>query len=260
MEQLQNVPFGNVMGMVFSLAVAFGLPAGLFLYLWRKKKASPLSFVVGMAVFVLFALVLESSVHSVVFSLTGTLLTGNLFLYALYGALMAAAFEETGRYLAFRFLLRNRLTRENALMYGAGHGGVEAMVLLGITSINNLANSVLVNNGSMTGVLATLDETTRQTVTANLSTLWETPAYLFFIAGFERIVAVCLHVALSVLVYRAVRDGKARWYWAAFGAHFAVDFAAVLLPNVSIFFTEAAFVLMTAAAVWYAAKVYRETE
>ena len=32
-------------------------------------------------------------------------------------------------------------------MYGAGHGGVEAMLLLGLTSINNIANSTLINSG-----------------------------------------------------------------------------------------------------------------
>ena len=67
-----------------------------------------------------------------------------------------------------------------------------------------------------------------------------------------------LLIALSVLVWRAVRDRKASWYWAAFGGHFAVDFAAVIMPNYSILLTEALFALMTAAIAWYAVRAYRE--
>ena len=46
-------------------------------------------------------------------------------LYAVYGGLMAALFEETGRYSAMRFLVKP-MDFPNAFMYGAGHGGVEA--------------------------------------------------------------------------------------------------------------------------------------
>lgn len=258
LQSLPTVPAASMAGMVFSLVAAFGLPIGLYLYLKHKKYARTSSFVMGMVVFVLFALVLESLAHSLVFRLTGTAITGNLFLYAVYAGLMAAAFEETGRYLAMRFVLRHRFDGKNALMYGAGHGGVEAMILLGLTSINNLANAVLINSGSLPDVLAGLDEATTQSVLDSVSQLWTAPSYIFFAAGFERIVAICLHIALSVLVWRAVRDRKASWYWAAFGGHFAVDFVAVILPNYSIIGTEVLFALMTAAIAWYAARAYRE--
>ena len=243
LQSLPTVPAGSVAGMIFSLAAAFGLPIGLYLYLKHKKYARTSSFVAGMLVFILFAMVLESLVHSLVFSLTGTAITGSLFFYAVYAALMAAAFEETGRWLAMRFVLRP-----------------EAMILLGLTSINNLVNATLINSGELPGVLSGLDEATAESVLAGVSQLWTAPAYLFFVGGLERIVAIFLHIALSVLVWRAVRDKKAGWYWAAFGGHFAVDFAAVLLGSYSILATEAVFILMTAAVVWYAARAYREVE
>ena len=177
LQSLPTVPAGSVAGMIFSLAAAFGLPIGLYLYLKHKKYARTSSFVAGMLVFILFAMVLESLVHSLVFSLTGTAITGSLFFYAVYAALMAAAFEETGRWLAMRFVLR-RLDGKNALMYGAGHGGAEAMILLGLTSINNLVNATLINSGELPGVLSGLDEATAESVLAGVSQLWTAPAYL----------------------------------------------------------------------------------
>ena len=110
LQSLSTVPAASMAGMVFSLVAAFGLPIGLYLYLKHKKYARTSSFVAGMAVFVLFAMVLENLVHSLVLGLAGTAITGSLFLYAVYAALMAAAFEETGRYFTMRFVLRRLWT------------------------------------------------------------------------------------------------------------------------------------------------------
>lgn len=258
--ELQPVSVGSVIGMMFSMVIAFGLPIGLYIYLWRKKKAAFFSFATGLIIFIIFALFLENIVHSIVFAATGNLISGNLLFYALYGALMAALFEETGRFLGIKYIMRNHLTKENALMYGVGHGGIEAMFLLGITSINNLANAMMINDGSMNQLLADLDESVRQSTTQSLSVLWETPSSVFFMAGFERMIAICLQISLSVLIYRAVKEKSGRWYWAAFGAHFAVDFIAVLLSGVSIFLTELLMALLTAAVVRYAVRTYRELQ
>jgi uncharacterized membrane protein YhfC len=88
----------------------------------------------------LFAFVLEQIVHSIVLtSPAGTKIQGSIWLMALYGGLMAGLFEETGRFLAFKTILRSKRNNDaNALMYGAGHGGFEAMMILGITMISNL--------------------------------------------------------------------------------------------------------------------------
>ena len=258
MEQLQTVPFGSVAGMLFSMLISFLVPLGLAAALWRKEKASWFSYPGGMTVFILFAMFLGSMAHAVILTATGSLITGNLLLYALYGGLMAAAFEECGRLVAMRFVLRRHQTKQNALMYGVGHGGTEAMLILGLTSLNNFINSTMINSGTMEGTLASLDDATRQMVSQSFIALWETPSYLFFVAGYERLVTMALHIALSVLVYRAVKDKTARWFWAAFGAHFAVDFVAVLLSGVSVLLTEAVFTVITAGVVWYAAKAYRE--
>ncbi len=251
------IPAANIAGMVFSLIVAFGLPIALCVALRVKTKAKFLSLMAGCTVFVLFVLFLENILHELVLWLTGTLISDNLFLYALYGGLAAAAFEETGRWLAMRFTMRKCLTRENALMYGVGHGGTEAMLLLGITSINNLANSLLINDGSMIQVLDTLDAAAAQSALTSLSALWTTPAYLFFLAGIERILAIILQIALSVIMYRAVKEKDRRFYWAAFGIHFGVDFMIVLLAGVSAVLAEAVLLAAVAAVCWYAAKLYK---
>ena len=108
----------------------------------------------------LFAMVLEQFVHSVVLgSPAGIVIQENIWMYALYGSVMAGLFEETGRLLAMRYVLKKEhRNAHNALMYGAGHGGFEMFVILSIGMINNLIYSVMINLGQTQTLLEPLDE------------------------------------------------------------------------------------------------------
>ena len=82
--------------MLFSMLISFLYVYLLAAALWRKEKASWFSYAAGMTVFILFAMFLESMAHAVILTATGSLITGNLLLYALYGGLMAAALRSAG--------------------------------------------------------------------------------------------------------------------------------------------------------------------
>ena len=49
----------------------------------------------------------------------------------LYGGLMAGVFEETGRYVSFKWFLKKETRIQDGLSYGIGHGGIEAMLIVG---------------------------------------------------------------------------------------------------------------------------------
>ena len=173
------VPGASIAGMVFSLVVSFALPIGLFVYAKKKLGAKTAPFFIGCGVFFVMVLMLEAAIHRIVFRLAGEALTGSVILYAVYGGLMAALFEETGRYIAMRFLVKP-MDFPNAFMYGAGHGGVEAMLLCGVASISNIASAVMINSGTMSAQLATLDAEKAADTAAALSALWTTPSLTFF--------------------------------------------------------------------------------
>lgn len=75
-------------------------------------------------------------------------------------------------------------------------------------------------------------EPAQQEVTYHqLSVLWTTPAYQFYLAPVERISAIALQIALSMFVYSAVKTGRKLHLAAAFGLHFAVDFLTVVCAS-----------------------------
>ena len=66
----------------------------------------------------LFALILEPVLHNLVLgSAAGAAIQENILLYGLYGGLAAGVFEETGRLMAFRFVLKKQGKRITALSF-----------------------------------------------------------------------------------------------------------------------------------------------
>lgn len=234
------------------------LPLGLALFFGRKTRGQWKFFLTGCAVFFLFALVLEQTAHGfLLYGVLGPVLSGNIWLYALYGGMMAGIFEECGRWLAFKLFRQWSRGPEDALMYGAGHGGIEAILLVGVTMVNNIILSLALNQGGLDAIEALMGPVPEESLAA-IQSLAVIPAGAYFWTGFERLVAVGLHIALSVLVYTAVVR-KDRWYLfpVAILLHTLVDMAAILINTYSsIAATEAVVALLTLGAILLARKVY----
>ena len=258
-----HVPVSSMLCMGFCLLFAFALPIGLCVFLRRRKGADLPPFFVGAGVMLLFAFVLESAVNSAIFaSPLGAVIRERNWLYALFGGLMAGLFEETGRFLACKTALKTfRVKDENALMYGAGHGGLEAIVLLGITSINNLTYSVLINAGRIDTLTQGLPAEALgqlETVIEQLSTA--SPA-LFLLGAAERLFALALQLALSVLVWFAAKKPGRVWLFPlAILLHLIVDAVsgALSLGGVSVYLIEIIIGVMAVLACLLAWHVWRK--
>ena len=221
----------TILAIIFTMFVSIGGPVFLCFLVVKKFHAKLYPAVIGAATFALFVLVLESLMHKAVLGATGDVITGNIWLYGLYGGLAAGLFEETGRYLAMRFYMKKSLTKENSLMYGVGHGGIEAVMIVGMSYISNLMVALMINRNGLDSLFTGLDDATTAAAIEQLSALWTLPSYQFFFAGVERISAMMLQIALSYLVYRAVKEKRMKFYGIAVGIHFTVDAVTVILSG-----------------------------
>ena len=251
-----------IAAMAFTGIFCLLLPVGLGLFFAKRLRGRWRFFWLGCLTFVLFALVLEQAVHTLVLGgALGPAITGNIWLYALYGGLMAGLFEEAGRWLAFQLAARRRQAGgldapPDALMYGAGHGGIEAVLLAGMAMLSNIVLSLMINQGGLAAVIAA-GSLPEAAVTAAES-LAGVPASMFLWSGFERLCAVVLHIALSVLVYAAVTQKRRGLWFAAVGLHALVDMAAVLANSwLPVAATEGLVALLSLAAALLARRVYR---
>lgn len=215
--------------------LGIAVPVCLAVYLVRKHRARLSSILIGAGTFILFALVLESILHQLVLKGPhGSDILGNTLLYALYGGLAAGVFEETGRFLSMKFLMKKEPSKPlPGIAYGVGHGGAEMLILFGITMINNLVISALINSGQADAIFAKVPEEAAGQLQAQLDQLQTLGAGTLLIGLWERFSALILHLGLSMLVWVAVRKGG-KWLWlfpAAIVLHAIVDAGAVLLQK-----------------------------
>ena len=137
------VPVNSMIAMGISALAGLAIPVALAWWLVKKQKARLTTIVIGAGVFIVFALLLEPVLHQLVLKgPKGSVILGNVWLYALYGGLAAGFFEETGRFLAMKFLLQKEPSKAlPAIAYGTGHGGVEMMLIFGVSMISNIVLS-----------------------------------------------------------------------------------------------------------------------
>ena len=226
---IQSVSVLSIAAMAVVAAVTVVIPIILFIILNKKVKCRQTCVLVGAGTFVVFALILETLLHQLVFHFYGKQLTDNIYLYALYGGLAAGLFEEVGRFISMKLFMKKDLTKANALMYGIGHGGAEMFLVGGMTYFSNIVISVLINIGQFEPMLATLDETAKSQVIEQYSALWNLPAGQFLLAAVERILALAIQICLSYIVYRAVKDKKTLLLILAVAIHFAFDAGLVII-------------------------------
>ena len=133
----------------------------------------------------------------------------HLFSYTFLLAFTAGLFELAGRFAVAK-LMKRKLTSRRALSAGLGHGGIEAMIITGITYINNLIYMIMIHAGTFDTAIA---QTAALGVDVSLlelirTQLLSTSPALFLLAGLERILAMTGHAAMSLLVCYGVAHQK----------------------------------------------------
>jgi uncharacterized membrane protein YhfC len=253
-----TVPGASIFGMVLSFILAMAVPIVAAIYMKRKYDGKLICTMIGIAAFVVFALLLEQLLHVLGAVAFGDNLTRNPVLYAIYGGLAAALCEETGRFLSMKLLMKKTLFKENAVMYGIGHGGAEAIILIVVSFLPNLMTSIMINNGSLEEALSGLEPAAREQTINELSVLWESPSAEFYLAGIERVTAFLLQLCLSYIVYLAVRYKNTKCYFIAFVIHFIVDAGIIQLREfMSVYIVETIFLIFTLVLAYFTLKKYR---
>lgn len=196
----------SILACVFNVLVALAAPLGVLLYAVIKKRPLVLPWLAGAATFFLSQMVLRVPLlgwlgglpQFTIFKITQPVL------YAVFLGLTAGLFEEGGRYLAMRLMRRHRGWGEG-VMFGIGHGGLEAIWLVGLNSL-----LLLFTRGWQLPLI---------------------PATQIFPGGLERLFAMLFHIGLSVMVMRSVQYRRPLWLMAAVLLHAALDTGVVLMQQ-----------------------------
>jgi uncharacterized membrane protein YhfC len=236
MEYLNSmVSTGSLVFMFFTALFTTVGPVLAAILFYRRQKYYLGSVFTGAAVFILFQLVTRIPLIQLV--LPGMdwykeTIQSNLWTYGLFLGFTAGLFEEVGRYLAFILILKKNLDWKNAVAFGIGHGGIEAILLVGVTYISNLITSIMINSGLFDAMLAQYPDQARGAMIQARNVLVHTPSYMYLVSGVERLFTFIIHIALSVLIMVGIQKKKGLLYLGlAILLHMVIDAPVVILSG-----------------------------
>ena len=241
MNEAAKVGPGSFAWMITGTAVFVIVPIVMALVWKFRKKERFTTILTGVLTFLIFALILEKPIQNVLAFPTvmglsdhavSRFLNANPVLLAFVAGLFPGVFEETGRLIAFKTVLRKRRNRETSISYGIGHGGGEVLILLGLTYVEYVVYAVMINSGTFQTLIDQVralspDQAAGVEELARTLTAFSFPDLAT--AVFERVFAVLFHIGASILVFYACRDRKrAGLYPLAILLHTAMDFIVAL--------------------------------
>lgn len=123
-------------------------------------------------------------------------------------SLTAGLFEESARWLGYRFVIRGARRWEQAVTYGAGHGGIEAIIFGGLAGLT-VVNMVVLRTMDLSAL--PLPAAQQAQTAAAVAAFWAAPWYETVLGAVERVFALTLHVTLSVMVLQCFV--RRNWLW-----------------------------------------------
>ncbi|WP_160685443.1 YhfC family glutamic-type intramembrane protease [Clostridium sp. C2-6-12] len=214
---------------IINIIICFGIPIGALTYFIVTKKKVVKSFFIGMGVFLFFQVFTRIPIIQLVLpkmAWYNVMSISNPILYGLFLGITAGIFEEVGRFLGFKIGLKNNRSWIDGIAFGFGHGGIEAMVLTGTSSISNLVILIGMNNGTFDASKLGMSE-------ESLRALFNsTGSMIILLGGIERIFAITIQIALTLLVLYGIRKRKLIYLGMAILMHTIIDSPVIIFPKV----------------------------
>lgn len=271
-ENLNISPDPNsVICIAAAMILVFIIP--VIAVIWQKKRCGKnTSFkylFIGAAGFIVSARILELGLHMICImwdNPVSRFITGHTAAYVIYGILAAGIFEECGRYVVIRFFLKKNISRENAVMYGIGHGGTECYTVVLVLLASYLAVAVTYNTQGIDAVyelMGVTDDMSTDTVNALTDTIRSAVSFnalTAFLNFSERLMCMFVHTAFSVIVAYGAVTSKKRYLAAAVLLHAVLDTFAALYQRgaVSLAAAEIWCLLWTVPVTLWSISLYRK--
>lgn len=138
--------------------------------------------------------------------------------------LSAGLFEEVARYVAFRSWIKSDRGWAGALVFGSGHGGIEAIILGGI-ALYALVQAISLRNSDL-NALVPLEQV--PIVESQLAAYWHAPWYVAILGAVERVFALCLHLSASAMVLQVFKRNNPLWLVGAICWHALANASALI--------------------------------
>lgn len=269
MKEFENIVVGknSIPSLAITALLMIAIPLIFFICWHRKQKEkTDISYLAAGAIgFIVSARMLELGVHYFCIladNPVSRFINGSTAAYVLYGTVMAGVFEECGRHIVLKYIMKKNRTRENAVLYGIGHGGIEILTVVFPLMVTYLVVAVLFSQGDVENALHSL-KITEETAAAALPSVQAAAAFDYGMMAMnviERLFAMFVHIGLTVIVFYGVISAKKGYLPAAVLLHMLMDTFPALYQKdaMPLWAVEVWAAVWTAAIVFIAGKLYRK--
>ena len=233
------VSVASFVTMLITLLISLVLPLAVYIFYGIKNKGKGvwLAWVLGAAGFFVLQIIIRMPILSLVQMIPGfaDFVANNYLIYCGVLALTAAGFELVERLVVAKIMSKD-LTYEKGFAAGLGHGGIEAIFIVGMTYVNNILYSIMVNIGLFDKMI---DETAAAGVDTSAfamvkEQLINTDSLIFLLGGYERLLTMIFHLAMSLLICYCWKKGKVvKGAVVCLLAHAFVDFTAPVISGMA---------------------------
>lgn len=245
------ISIASIFAMCVTLLISLVVPVGVFVLYGTKKNRNDvwMAGILGAVGFGVLQISIRLPLLNSLAARPGFAdwVEHNYIWYCLFLAFTAGLFEVIARYatakiLCYKNKITYNLTYEAAFLAGIGHGGIEAVMIVGMTYVNNLLFSFMINAGAWDSMLAEIKVSAEQMGDMSIYQVYETvpqqligtPWYLYLAAGYERILTMVAHIAMTMIVFYFVGKKKdAIGVLICLFCHTLLDFVSVLLSGMS---------------------------
>ncbi len=232
MTAFENIVIGksSIPSLIITIVLMIAIPVVSLIY-WRRKHRQQTNIgylIAGIIGFMVSARVLELGVHYLCIindNQISRFINSHTLAFVLYGIIMAGVFEECGRYIVMKFILRKNRTAENAVLYGIGHGGIEILAVLLPSMILYLVIAVSFSSGDVENALSVL-KINEETASSALPSVLAAASFdwqLMAMNVIERILAMIAHIGLTIIVFYGICNKRICFLPMAIILHMLMD-------------------------------------
>jgi len=160
--------------------------------------------------------------------------------------LSAGIFEEVARYAGYRWWAKDARSWSKGLLYGAGHGGMEAILIGGLILYTYYQMFAL--RGLDLSAIIPVEQL--DVVQAQVAAYWSVAWYDSFLSTLERLLTLPVQICLSIIVLQTFTRKRAIWLMIAILWHAFIDAVVVFAAGTrGVYAAEASIALFAVISV-----------
>jgi uncharacterized membrane protein YhfC len=214
---------------LFNGILMIAMPVGLAIYLTGRWKLGGRIWWIGAGTFILsqFGHIPFNWVAGKIFNQTGGVTwdpTIQLVFNAVFLGVSAGIFEEGARYLVMRRWAQDIRSWRKGVLFGAGHGGAEA-IIFGAIAIYAFLQLAAIRTADLSKLFSANQLALAQ---HQVQAYWSMTWYEAMLGALERFFTIPCQIAMAVMVVQVFVRKNIGWLFLAIGYHALIDGVAVV--------------------------------